>query len=208
VSASVSPDSLSALKDFHSDTNGDAWNYPLGDVVWNFTQNNADPCSDNWSGITCDQTAIVCATTLCDILGISLSNYGLFGQLPASIMKLTSLNLLKIEKNSLFGSIPWNYFYSMTTLSYLYLNENNFQGSLPNDIHKLAHVNLLKLRENNLIGTIPESFGDISNLGRQPPSLLTCGECMIDVKLNVECVMLCIFVILYANTVNYLLSNT
>jgi hypothetical protein len=165
VSASVSPDSLSALQDLHTATNGGQWLYPAGDIVWNFDQSSADPCSENWSGILCDQTADLCSTSLCEITEISLSNYGLSGQLPPSLVQLTSLNMFKVEKNSLFGSIPWEYFYSLTSLSYLFLNENDFQGSIPADINRLAHVNLLKLRENNLVGTIPDAFGEISNLG-------------------------------------------
>lgn len=166
VTSSILPDALSTLEDLHTATNGQEWVYPLGDVVWDFSQNNsADPCSENWSGITCDNTTNICMTSSCEITGISLSEYGLSGQLPSSLTQLTSLNLFKVEKNSLSGSVPWHVFYTLTSLSYLYLNENDFQGSLPDDINKLAHVNLLKLRENNLVGSIPDSFGDISNLG-------------------------------------------
>jgi hypothetical protein len=145
--------------------------YPSGDVGWDFTTAasnvSVDPCAENWSGVTCDQTATVCLTSSCEITGISLSNYALSGQLPASLVQLTRLQYFKVEKNSLTGNIPWEYFYTLTTLSYLFLNENHFQGSLPEDINKLAHVNLLKLRENNLVGSIPETFGEISNLGTQ-----------------------------------------
>lgn len=158
VESLVLSDSLLALQDLHTATNGEQWQYPLGDVVWNFSQSNVDPCAQRWSGITCNEAAD-------DITGISLSNYGLHGQLPPSLVNLSSLNLLKVEKNSLSGSFPWESFYTLTTLSYLYLNENNFHGSLPQDLHKLAHINLLKLRETGLTGSIPDSFGDISNLG-------------------------------------------
>ena len=169
VFSSIPPSSLTALHDLHSSTNGPSWQYPSGEVQWNFIDEDGggvDPCSEKWSGITCDQNSSACELTECDIIEISLSKYNLFGQLPSSLIDLSQLNYFKVEKNSLYGSIPWEYFYNMTTLSYLFLNENNFLGSLPEDINKLAHVNLLKLRENNLVGTIPYSFGEISNLGQ------------------------------------------
>lgn len=165
VSASIPSASLQALQDLHTATNGPNWVYPTGENIWNFTQENADPCAESWSGIACDQSAATCSTTTCDIIEISLSKYALEGQLPSSLIELTKLNYLKVEKNSLSGIIPWELFYTLTSISYLYLNENNFQGSLPNDINRLAHVNLLKLRENNLVGSIPDSFGEITNLG-------------------------------------------
>lgn len=165
VSALTSQNSFTALHELHTATNGNAWNYPRGSVVWNFSSTSADPCSQSWSGITCDQPKTTCMTSTCEVTKISLPNYNLFGELPSSLMLLSSLNYFKVEKNSLYGTIPWEYFYSLTTLSFLFLNENNFQGSLPNDLQKLAHVNLLKLRENNLVGSIPDSFGEISNLG-------------------------------------------
>ena len=173
--SSIPPDSLSALQDLHTATNGQAWVYPLGDIGWNFSQSNADPCSENWSGVVCDHPINMCMASSCEVTGLSLSNYALSGQLPSSLVQLTSLNLFNVEKNALTGSVPWNYFYTLTSLSYLYLNENDFQGSLPNDINKLAHVNLLKLRENNLVGSIPDTFGEISNLGK----LLNERQCIV-----------------------------
>jgi hypothetical protein len=166
TSSSLPTHSLTALHDLHTATNGPSWVYPTPhSIPWNFTGPSPDPCVEQWSGVTCTQSATHCQSSPCDITRIALSRYSLTGQLPSSLINLTTLNYFNVEKNSLSGQIPWEYFYSLTTLSYLYLNENNFQGSLPSDINKLAHVNLLKLRENNLVGSIPDSFGEISNLG-------------------------------------------
>ena len=85
------------------------------------------------------------------------------GTIP-NLSRLTSLKLLKLQYNSLTGTIP-TWFGSMNSLGGLYLHRNDLTGSIPSELGQLTRLRRLWLDRNDLTGTIPPELGSMSNLG-------------------------------------------
>ena len=85
------------------------------------------------------------------------------GTIP-NLSGLRSLKLLKVQYNSLTGSIP-TWFGSMNSLGGLYLHRNDLTGSIPRELGQLTRLRRLWLDRNELTGSIPPELGNMSNLG-------------------------------------------
>ena len=85
------------------------------------------------------------------------------GTIP-NLSRLTSLKLLKLQYNSLTGTIP-TWFGGMNSLGGLYLHRNDLTGSIPSELGQLTRLRRLWLDRNGLTGTIPPELGNMSNLG-------------------------------------------
>ena len=85
------------------------------------------------------------------------------GTIP-NLSRLTSLKLLKLQYNSLTGSIP-TWLGSMNSLGGLYLHRNNLTGSIPSELGQLTRLRRLWIDRNELTGSIPAALGSMSNLG-------------------------------------------
>lgn len=68
---------------------------------------------------------------------LDLSNTGLVGSIPDSLLGLKSLRCLALDNNHLSGNVPQN-LANMPNLSALYINANNFTGKLgfPQDFYE------------------------------------------------------------------------
>ncbi|KAJ0909760.1 putative leucine-rich [Helianthus annuus] len=86
------------------------------------------------------------------------------GSLPSSLMNLSYLKVLRLEKNNLEGIIPPWIGIKLTMLKILSLRANNFYGNTPNQLCYLSHVQVLDLAHNNLLGNIPRCFNNFSVL--------------------------------------------
>jgi Leucine-rich repeat (LRR) protein len=64
-----------------------------------------------------------------------------------------------------FNSLSGN---TLTSLTYLWLNDNQFTGSIPPEIGNLTNLDELYLSNNQLTGIIPD---EICNQGDSSPSL-------------------------------------
>ena len=85
------------------------------------------------------------------------------GTIP-NLSGLRSLKLLKVQYNSLTGTIP-TWFGSMNSLGGLYLHRNDLTGSIPRELGQLTRLRRLWLDRNELTGSIPPELGNMSNLG-------------------------------------------
>ncbi|XP_076939336.1 receptor-like protein 18 [Bidens hawaiensis] len=108
------------------------------------------------------------------------------GSIPASLCKSTGLTLLDVSGNSsngLSGVLPSSLGNISSSLSWLKLNDNNFNGELPGELRNLRFLRLLDLGNNdfsetyqnglekilhvghnNLTGPIPNCFGDLNGM--------------------------------------------
>eukprot|EP00258_Populus_trichocarpa_P039785 XP_024455804.1 probable leucine-rich repeat receptor-like protein kinase At5g49770 isoform X3 [Populus trichocarpa] len=150
--------------------------------AWQNTPRNwvgADPCGGKWEGISCYNSRVTSITlaavgltgelsgdisSLSELEFLDLSyNTGLSGTLPASIVNLKKLKILKLVGCSFSGPIP-ELIGSLQLLESLDLNSNRFTGPIPHSIGNLSKLFLLDLSNNMLDGAIPVSSGTTSGL--------------------------------------------
>ncbi|CAI7841453.1 unnamed protein product, partial [Closterium sp. NIES-53] len=147
--------------------------------------------SDTWlpgndcaaiSGVKCYQEG--------SVLELSLSNRGLTGSIPTSIvtLELGTLNLsdnqltgplppslfdtdtcqeLDLSYNQLTGPIPTSYSQGLGSMLQLRLQGNQLTGSIPGDmLTALPNLKELLLNNNQLSGNIPSQISDMRSLTR------------------------------------------
>eukprot|EP01033_Poteriospumella_lacustris_P024755 gene24755-gene21459 len=127
---------LDVLYDLYNSTQGEYWIWT--GVPWNFSESNANPCSEAWEGVTCIE---VCSNTVngsesCGehIYSIILSNNNMTGSLPSSLGQLEQLRNLEFTSNiDLTGSIP-STLSNLSFLSYLILELNGLTGTIPSSL--------------------------------------------------------------------------
>ncbi|MEM1245883.1 MAG: Calx-beta domain-containing protein [Acidobacteriota bacterium] len=129
------------LEDLYNSTGGPSWNRNAG---WLSAANECD-----WGDtVVCEAGSVV---------ELRLGDNNLQGSIPGSIVNLSALRILKLNRNSLSGTFP-----SVTSLSNLEeldLAENQFAGSVP-DVSGLNSLQVLTLDQNLFQGSIP----DMTNL--------------------------------------------
>eukprot|EP00981_Chlorochromonas_danica_P015819 scaffold14704_cov214-Ochromonas_danica.AAC.1 len=161
--APLPPWELDVLYDLYNSTQGEYWIWT--GVPWNFSESNANPCSEAWEGVTCFE---VCSNTVngsesCGehIYSIVLSNNNMTGSLPSSLGQLQRMHYLGLTDNlNLTGTIP-SIFSNLSYLSYLMLNNNALTGTIPNSLTNARALLSLNLATNQLTGSLP---GNISQL--------------------------------------------
>ncbi|KAF8700218.1 hypothetical protein HU200_034596 [Digitaria exilis] len=122
------------------------------DVLGDWKDNQMSPCY--WDHVTCEDNKVIT---------ISLSSAGLTGVLSPSIAKLTTLQQLILEDNSITGGIPQE-FGNLSSLTTLNLGRNNLNGLIPDSLGHLAKLQILDLSQNHLSGSIPSSFLNLASL--------------------------------------------
>ncbi|CAL4979969.1 unnamed protein product [Urochloa decumbens] len=121
-------------------------------VLNDWTDNQTSPC--HWDHVTCQDN---------NVITINLSSSMLTGVLSPSIAKLTTLQQLLLDDNSISGGIPQE-FGNLSSLTTLNLGRNNLNGSIPDSIGRLSKLQILDLNENHLRGSIPISFLNLASL--------------------------------------------
>ncbi|GMG99085.1 hypothetical protein Nepgr_000925 [Nepenthes gracilis] len=125
------------------------WGNPPALRGWNST---SSPCG--WPGIQCSGNTVT---------GVSLSNYNITLEIPASICDLKNLTTLVLSWNYLPGGFPTS-LYNCSELQVLDLSQNYFVGQIPNDIDNLSNLHYLDLTGNNFTGDIPKAVGQLKKL--------------------------------------------
>ncbi|XP_058071892.1 probable LRR receptor-like serine/threonine-protein kinase At1g56140 isoform X6 [Magnolia sinica] len=94
---------------------------------------------------------------------LSMQGNAFEGPLPSSFSNLTSLNYLRLSDVS-NGSSSLNFIENMTSLCILVLRNNMLFGTIPSTIGKHQSLKHMDLSFNNLSGPIPPSLFNISSL--------------------------------------------
>ncbi|XP_058071096.1 cuscuta receptor 1-like [Magnolia sinica] len=92
---------------------------------------------------------------------LSMPENYLEGPIPAEYCNLSSLSLLDLSQNRIFGSIP-----SCINLSlkFLHLQGNELTGLMPNALSKISSLVTLDVSDNYFSGNIPNWIGTLQNL--------------------------------------------
>ncbi|CAL4982102.1 unnamed protein product [Urochloa decumbens] len=77
---------------------------------------------------------------------------------------LTTLKLLDIKYNSFHTAISPNWFWHITTLTYLDLSSSNFHGQIPYEMGNMTSLEQVYIGGNNIIGLIPPNLKRLCNL--------------------------------------------
>ena len=120
------------------------------------------------------------------VIGLSLHNQGLSGEMPKSLANLRNLRKLELVGNQLTGPIPVE-LSELTGLTSLDLSQNRLSGQMPLWLGNLRDLRELNLSGNQLTGTMPPRLGSLSRLttlslhsnqlsGAIPPELGMLGD--------------------------------
>ena len=128
----------------------------IGDPNWT---NNANWVSSQpvgrWHGVTTDPSGRV--------VGLSLPENGLAGEIPSELGSLANLTWLNLRGNELSGEMPEE-IGSLTKLKELDLTRNQLTGMIPSELENLTSLSILGLGGNQLTGEIPTQLGVLTNL--------------------------------------------
>jgi len=128
----------------------------LDGVNWtNNTNWNTDAPVCDWYGVATDIDA--------NVIGISLPNNELRGEIPESISQLVSLEQIDFSQNNVIGQLPVT-LGDILSLRSLTLNDNIIVGEIPEELGNLSLLNNLNLANNRISGAIPSTIGGMQNL--------------------------------------------
>ena len=113
------------------------------------------PISD-WKGITVGGTPS-------RVVGLSLQNQGLTGEIPRQVGNLTRLEEMRLAQNALTGEIPTQVS-KLVNLTELDLASNALTGLIPAELGKIVGLRKLDLSQNLLSGEMPDELRWLSNL--------------------------------------------
>ncbi|KAL8129556.1 hypothetical protein V2J09_018711 [Rumex salicifolius] len=123
----------------------------------NHIQWNSSDSACNWHGVHCDSSRSYVAE-------LRLPGAGLLGQIPdGTLGRLSSLRVLSLRDNGLYGSLPAD-FSNLTLLRSLYIHRNQLSGEFPAGLTQLSGLSRLDLSSNNFSGSIPFSLNSLTQL--------------------------------------------
>ncbi|DBB15937.1 TPA: hypothetical protein ACH3X3_003311 [Trebouxia sp. C0006] len=156
-----------ALNNLYDALNGTAWGSNTG---WGGAPSNTTATYCTWKGVYCCYVAsspgcmpanslyLATCSTPCAVLGLSLANNNLVGQIADSDGDiwdaLEAIEFLNLQGNSLSGSIPVS-LAQLPILVGVSLQANMLTGSIPPDLFASLRTEIV-LAQNLLVGTIPD----------------------------------------------------
>ena len=99
------------------------------------------------------------------VAGLYLHNYGLTGNIPPALGRLTNLTGLALGYNHLTGEIS-SELGMLSNLGSLSLSDNQLTGEVPSELGTLSKLGTLHLEYNQLTGAIPSTLSKLTNLTR------------------------------------------
>ena len=124
-----------------------------GGENWTDTTNwLSDKPLSEWFGVETNDSGTV--------VGLSLDNNNLTGEIPRLLGKLDDLVTLDLGGNALAGKIPWQ-LRELHQLRDLVLNGNALEGPLTREVGYMGGLRYLHIGDNNFTGVVPGSFADL-----------------------------------------------
>ena len=108
-----------------------------------------------WRGVTTDSSG--------QVVGLSLPENGLTGEIPSELGSLANLTWLSLNENQLRGNIP-SELGGLSGLTGLWLHGNQLTGEIPSELGNLSSLTNLDFWGNKLSGEIPPELGRLSSL--------------------------------------------
>lgn len=137
----TNPQDKAALVAFYRSTSGSQWTNSSGWMT-------GDPCQDGWLGVYCSEEGRVLELTLVyNLIG---------GSLPAEMIQMDALQVLRLYSNNIGGRIPVGMF-ALHSLQVFDANYNQLNGSLPDTI-SMSNLTSLVLYDNQLTGSFPATW--------------------------------------------------
>eukprot|EP01125_Pyxidicula_operculata_P020004 TRINITY_DN7297_c0_g1_i2.p1 TRINITY_DN7297_c0_g1~~TRINITY_DN7297_c0_g1_i2.p1 ORF type:complete len:282 (-),score=18.57 TRINITY_DN7297_c0_g1_i2:575-1420(-) len=136
------------LIEFFNAMNGNQWN---NGFMW---MNETNPCS-GWHGIYCSQDQVT---------QIQLISNNLTGRMSSKLSELTSLQLLDLSYNHIFGNFSDVGLSTLVNLTELNLANNEFIDSGLDEIYSLSKLQTIKLYSNRINGPILSNISQLVNL--------------------------------------------
>ena len=109
---------------------------------------------DSWYGVTVSDGRVT---------RLELDHNSVRGSVPASLGRLTALEVLSHPRNELTGPIP-SELGKLSMLRVLELHENALTGPIPAELANLSNLSMLDFSGNALSGIIPPGLGKLSAL--------------------------------------------
>ncbi|XP_030972525.1 probable LRR receptor-like serine/threonine-protein kinase At1g07650 isoform X2 [Quercus lobata] len=142
----------------------------LGKKDWN---TNVDPCINESSWLTPKldsrplyDNSLFCNCSypdgVCHVVALILKGQDLGGVLPRSLVNLSYLTYLDLNRNFLSGNIPHEW--ASTKLEFLSLSVNNLSGPIPSFLGNITTLRNLTIESNLFSGTVPHELGNLVNL--------------------------------------------
>ncbi|XWS08091.1 hypothetical protein CRYUN_Cryun41cG0049000 [Craigia yunnanensis] len=94
---------------------------------------------------------------------LSLRSNSLTGEIPLEY-NISSLKVIDLQNNSLFGSLPEDICRHLPNLEALYLNLNKFSGQIPSSMDECRSLQNLSLDANKFNGSIPRCIGNLTRI--------------------------------------------
>ncbi|KAD5961347.1 hypothetical protein E3N88_12820 [Mikania micrantha] len=123
-----------------------SWNHSLT----NFCQ---------WQGVTCGSRhhrVIILDLSSSGLIGLHKNSFT--GNIPATIMNCSNLQVLDLDHNNLVGKIP-DRIGSLSMLNNLFLSLNNLTGTIPPSFYNCSSLEQVFLDHNQLKGRLHENLG-------------------------------------------------
>jgi hypothetical protein len=115
------------------------------------------------AGTECSWKGVQCNTAGTTVTGLTLSENGLAGSVPAGLSGLPNLQLLDLGVNQLSGALPGE-LGSLKKLQLLAAPFNKLTGSLPVELGGLPALQVLDLGGNQISGSLPAQLGSLGAL--------------------------------------------
>jgi Leucine-rich repeat (LRR) protein len=157
IASAVPLSEISSLYNLFTSTNGIAWDWRPIQIFgpkWIFNVSDVNPCSTNgryWQGIECNSTPEMCQISSCSITSLSLTGYGLIGDLPQDWTNFTQLQTLTLPSNQLSGFIPSQLPFSLKVFNF---GNNLLHGPLPASLQSLTNLRYFRVTNNFISSSI------------------------------------------------------
>ncbi|KAJ3250703.1 hypothetical protein HDU77_006431 [Chytriomyces hyalinus] len=101
---------------------------------------------------------------LTELVNLRLQANSLTGTIPSTVGAMTKLTIIDIGLNGLTGEIPSS-ISQMSALQEMYIGYNKLTGEIPSSVSSMAsHLRVINMSNNKLTGPLPTSYGALTLL--------------------------------------------